>query len=291
MDVPPPPQGGSIPADAQFTLYRRDRELAFDAERTFWGSNPVGAGFSFVETYRPDDPAVLVPLRRLAGPHLSAAFIGAATAPYTGARRLFAAFGDVAAYPRAWNSAGFGFVDARGQLSAVVPLPLYRRHTLALGVRARELVGLPEGERVLLVGGYLVAPLWRRAESPETLLIDYPGLPPGARFVEPLRGFEDHAFATDRIAIAQATYRLPFIIDYGWASTLGLLPSLFVRQIDLDLFGVAATEGRNGARHTAAGGALTLRAAMWVVPISLQYQLARRFTDDQALVHLVVLGI
>jgi hypothetical protein len=158
-------------------------------------------------------------------------------------------------------------------------------------VRARDLVGAPAGERVLLVGGYFGAPLWRHAESPETTLIYYPALPPGARFVEPLRGFEDYAFAVDRIAIAQATYRLPFIIDWGWASTLGLLPSLFVRQIDLDLFGVAATEGRTGARHTAAGGALTLRLAMWVVPIAVQYQLARRFTDDQALVHLVVLGI
>ena len=130
-----------------------------------------------------------------------------------------------------------------------------------------------------------------RRLRPRPRLGYYPGLPPSARFVEPLRGFEDHAFAVDRIAIAEATYRLPFIIDYGWASTLGLLPSLFVRQIDLDLFGVAAAEGRSGARHTAAGGALTLRCAIWVVPIAVQYQLARRFTDDQALVHLVVLGL
>ena len=150
---------------------------------------------------------------------------------------------------------------------------------------------MPADERVLRVGGYFGEALWRRAESPETILTNYPGLPPVPRFVEPLRGFEDHAFAADRIAIAQATYRLPFIIDYGWASTLWLLPSLFVRQIDLDLFGDAATEGQNGARHTAAGGALTLRLAMWVVPFAVQYQLARRFTDDQALVHLVVLGI
>ena len=64
-----------------------------------------------------------------------------------------------------------------------------------------------------------------------------------------------------------------------------------MRQIDLDLFGVAATEGRSRASHTAAGGALTLRCAVWAVPLNVQYQLARRFTDDQALVHLVVLGI
>ena len=291
MDVPPRPDGAGTPTASEFTLFRRDRELAVDAERAFWG-NPVSVGFSFVETYRPADPAVLVELRRLAGPHLSAQFVGVAAAPYTGPRRLFAATTDVAAYPRSWSSAGFGFVDARGELAAVVPLPFYQRHTLELDARARDLVGAPAEQRVLLVGGYVFGqPLWRRARSPETDLIAYPGLPPTARFVEPLRGFEDHAFAVDRIAIAEATYRLPFIIDYGWASTLGLLPSLFVRQVELELFGVAAAEGRSGARHTAAGGSLALRCALWVLPISVQYQLARRFTDDQALVHLVVLGI
>jgi Tol biopolymer transport system component len=290
MDVPPRPADAGVPKASDFTLYRRDRELAVDATRAFW-DNPVSVGFSFVESYRPADEAVLVPLRRLAGPHLSAAFVGTASAPYPGPVRQFAAVGDVAAYPRTWNSAGFGFVDARGELAAVMPLPLYRRHTLALDARARDLAGVPAGERVLLVGGYFGQPLLRRAGFPETTLGYYPGLPAGARFVEPLRGFEDHVFAADRIAIAEATYRLPFIIDYGWASTLWLLPSLFVRQIDLDLFGVAASEGRSRASHTAAGGAVTLRCAVWVVPLSLQYQLARRFTDDQALVHLVVLGL
>ncbi len=175
MDVPPRPDGAGVPSSSEFTLFRRDRELAVDAERAFWG-NPVGAGFSFVETYRPDDPAVQVPLRRLAGPHLSAAFVGAATAPYTGARRLFAAAGDVAAYPSAWNSAGFGFVDARGQLAAVVPLPLYRRHTLALTARARDLVGVPAGERVLRVGGYFAD----TAVAPRRVARNHPDQLPGA---------------------------------------------------------------------------------------------------------------
>ena len=83
-------------------------------------------GFAFIESYRPDDPAVLIPLRRIAGPHLSASFAGAATAPYTGISRLFLAAIDAAAYPRDWNSAGFGFFDLRGELAATMPLPLYR---------------------------------------------------------------------------------------------------------------------------------------------------------------------
>ena len=81
------------------------------------------------------------------------------------------------------------------------------------------------------------------------------------------------------------------IIDRGWASTLWLLPSLFIRQINVDLFAVGASDGYAAGRHSAAGGALTLIAAMWVVPISLRYQIARRFTDDQALVHLIQLGL
>jgi hypothetical protein len=70
-----------------------------------------------------------------------------------------------------------------------------------------------------------------------------------------------------------------------------VLPSLFIRQLNLDLFAVAASDGYQGGRHTAAGGAVTLFAAMWVVPITLRYQIARRFTDDQALVQLLQLGL
>jgi hypothetical protein len=172
-----------------------------------------------------------------------------------------------------------------------VPLPLYRRHTLTLDGRVRDLAGAPTGERLLRVGGYTLLPLARGSDQPERTVADYPFLPPGAAFVEPLRGFEDYPLAVDRIGIGSARYRLPFIIDYGWASTLWLLPALFVQQIDLDLFGVAATDGTSGDKHTAAGGSLSLRLALWTVPITVQYQLARRFTDDQAYVQLVQIGM
>jgi hypothetical protein len=286
-DVPP---NTEMPTARDYTLTRRERQLTFDAQRLFYG-NPISLGFALVESYRPEDPAVLVPLRRLAGPRLSMTYVGAATSPYTGASRLFAASADVAAYPREWNSAGFGFFDLRGELAAVVPLPLYRRHTLALDARARDLAGSLAGERVLRVGGYVLTPLARRSDQPERLLVDYPFLPPGPLFVEPLRGFEDYPLAVDRIGIGSARYRLPFIIDQGWASTLALLPALFIQQINFDLFAVAASDGRSGGRHSAAGGSLALNFAVWVIPMTLQYQIARRFTDDQALVHLVQLGL
>jgi len=286
----PPIVNNSPPTAVDYTLERRERVLSFDALRAFY-DNPVSLGFSLIESYRPGDPGVLIPLQRLAGPHLSASYAGERTSPYVGASPLFAALFDAAAYPQGWNSAGFGFYDLRGELAAVLPLPFYRRHTLALDGRVRDLVGAPVGERILTVGGYTLVPLLRGSNQPERTLGDYPFLPPAAAFVEPLRGFEDYPLAVDRIGIGSARYRLPFIIDYGWASTLWILPSLFVRQIDLDLFGVAATDGYAGGQHTAAGGSLSLRLAFGPGTLTLQYQLARRFTDDRAWVQLIQLGM
>ncbi len=285
----PPVVNGTVTA-ADYTLQRRERQLTFDALRLFY-DNPVSLGFALIESYRPDDPAVLLPLRRLAGPHLSAAYVGTSTSPYLGASRLFFTAIDAAAYPSDWSSAGFAFFDLRGEVAATTPLPLYRRHLLTLDARARDLAGAPAGERLLRVGGYLLAPLARSADRPERIVADYPFLPPDAVFFEPLRGFEDYPFAVDRIAIGSATYRLFFIIDRGWASTLGLLPALFIQQLNLDLFAVAASDGSAGGRHSAAGGSLSLQMAFWVIPITLRYQLSRRFTDDQALVQLVMIGL
>jgi hypothetical protein len=283
---------GPVPdplGDDDYTVYRRDRELALDAFRFIY-NNPVGTGFSVLESYSLGDPEVAFPLRRLAGPRVFASYTGADGSAYAGVRRLARGALDLAAYPDAWSTLGFTIVDLRGEVNLVVPLPLSRRHSLSLSGRARGLTGTPAGEPLLLVGGYLGAPLWRRADRPEIEAVVPTALPPPARFVEPLRGFEDFPFLTDRIFVAEGSYRYPFIIDRGSASTLGLLPAFFLRQLDLELFGVAAADGRSGNRHLAAGGALTLRFAIWVIPIGLQYQLARRLTDDQGLVHLILLG-
>ena len=43
-------------------------------------------------------------------------------------------------------------------------------------------------------------------------------------------------------------------------------------------------------RQITAGGAVTLRLALWAIPFSFRYQLARRATDDNGTVHLVTLG-
>ena len=289
-DAPPVPPGQPVPANPALTLFRRDRLVTAEVERAFYG-NPVTLGGLFVETYRPEDPAVLVPRRRFAGPHLGARFTGAELTPYTGPRRLFSAALDGAAYPQSWNTLGVGFIDGRIELDAVLPLPLSRRHTLSLSGRARNLLGIPGGLPLLLVGGYTSVLLARDATRPEVTAFDSPLLPPGVAFMEPLRGFEDYPLLTDRIYVADATYRYPFIIDRGTASTLALLPAFFVQQIDLELFGAAATDARDGDRHLAGGGALTLRLALWEIPFNFQYQVARRATDDHGVSQLVTLGL
>ena len=114
---------------------------------------------------------------------------------------------------------------------------------------------------------------------------------PGIAFIEPLRGYEDYPIATDRIFIAEADYRYPLIIDRGSASTLWLLPSSFLRQIDFELFGGAATDAHGGPGHAAGGTAVTLAMAMWRIPFELRYQLARRVEDDHALVQIFAFRI
>jgi hypothetical protein len=147
---------------------------------------------------------------------------------------------------------------------------------------------LPPGERWLQVGGGVSA--LRRPDLPVPPEVTIASLP-GITFIEPLRGYEDYPIAADRIFIAEATYRYPLIIDRGSASTLWLLPSSFLRQIDLELFGSAATEAHGGPGHAAGGTAITLAMAMWRIPFELSYQLARRVQDDHALVQIFAVRV
>ena len=108
------------------------------------------------------------------------------------------------------------------------------------------------------------------------------------RFVEPLRGYEDYAITTDRAAIGNVDYRYPLIIDRGVAA-LWLLPSSFVRELDLDAFADGAVDQR-GAYHAAAGASLTLDWVLFRFPFTITYQIARRLRDDDAIVQIIGLG-
>ena len=278
---------------ADYTLRRRDSELSVDAVRLFY-DNPVSLGFALRRELAPrrSRPSSCR-CCRIGGPHLSAR----TRAPRRRRTRARAASSSRRSTPpltrSRWSSAGFGFADLRGEVAAIVPLPFYRRHTLLFDLRGRDLAGVAGGRRP--AARRRLRPAAARAsrpDQPEVPVTDYPFLPPGALFVEPLRGFEDYPFAVDRIAIGSATYRLPIIIDYGWASTLGLLPALFVRQVDFDLFAVAASDGHSGGRHSAAGGSLSLQlrcSGSSRSPCSTSSPAG--FTDDQALVHLVQIGL
>lgn len=272
------------PFDTLLDQERRARTASAIVSRAFWG-NPVGLGFSFIELFRTTPPMGAPGTVKLAGPLLAATYIGADGSPYAGPTRALVLSGRAHALPQQLSSLPFDIVDVGAQLLAYTPLPLSRRHTLQLDVRARELVG--SDVPFLQVGGILAgAPL---NKVRDTGLVESPLLPPGVSFSEGLRGFEDFPILGRRAGIASLTYRYPIILDVGTASTLWLLPALFVSQINVELFGVAAKVD-SGALHSAAGGAVSLGVSLWRLPLSVQYQVAKRLSDDERVVHLVMLG-
>ena len=285
-----PPSVLPLPGGSDL-LYRRDRQASLDVQRSFFG-NPVGAGFQLVERTFPGNALWVprYPFQRFAGPYAFASYTGIESTRYTGARRALALDGYAAAFPADLTSAPTAFADVRGHLGLVVPVPPLQRDRLVLNVRGRSLAGLPASDPLLQVGGPLAGMLWTGsnrseldAQGPPTLALQMP-------FTEALRGFEEHALATNRIFIADLTYRYPFIIDWGSASTFGVLPSFLLQQIDLGLFGTAATTGQAGDRHGAAGGSLTALFLFGPAALSLRYQVSRRLTDDHGVVMFVLLG-
>jgi hypothetical protein len=241
------------------------------------------------EVYR---PSVSDGELRFAGPLASIGFESAEFTPYAG-KRLAVGVGATGSYfPEALSSASYDLFDARGRTQLVLPLPLSRRHTLTLDGRWRGLLGAPPGQNLLQVGGGGTNVLPSSGDESPIDDARVSVLPPGLRFFESLRGFEDRAQFSRRVLVGDATYTYPFIIDWGTASTLTLLPALFVRQINLDLFFTAASfleQDREPAFAT--GASLELATTFWLVPISIELQGARRLSlDDDYALHLVISG-
>jgi hypothetical protein len=175
-------------------------------------------------------------------------------------------------------------------------VPGTRRHAITLDLRQRALVSRDSlGElRPLVVGGAgLFAPLYeRRAPDLDPPALPASPLPERLRFSEPLRGFEDHELPATGAAIAEVSWRYPLIIDAGWASTLGFLGAVLLRQLDLELFASAARVRAGVATdHYAAGASATASVYLWRFPLLLRYQAARRFTADSAWAHTVGLAL
>jgi hypothetical protein len=289
LDVPMQPANSPATTSRDFTLQKQQRDARLSISRLFYG-NPVQLSALVTEDYEPNDVTVAKALRRLAGPSLSASYTGAESTPYTGARRLAFVSGAISYFPHPWGTLGFDIVDLRGRLFATVPLPLSRRHTLSLGLRGRVLAGAPDDSPVLQVGGASGGFLLHRSTPTAAPEFTADFLPPGISFFETLRGYDDRAIATTRVAIADATYRYPVIIDWGSASTLGLLPAFFLRQLNFELFFSGAVDGRAATKHAAVGTAVGVDFAL-MIPWSLQYQLAQRLEDDRAQVHTLFLGL
>ena len=94
---------------------------------------------------------------------------------------------------------------------------------------------------------------------------------------------------TDRVGLAGLTWRYPLIIDRGGASVFSLFPAVFVRQLDLELFGTGAVDQRQDL-HAAGGGELILHLEIWHTALQLGFQVARRIRDDEAATTLLELG-
>ncbi len=274
--------------------FRRESSARLSLSRLFRQSLFSQISALVVEDHRHDDPVVERQERRLAGASISLGYTGSEATAYAGVRRGLGVEIEATYYPRFTSTFEESFADLQGQLNLVMPLPFSKRHTLNIGLRGRGFVGLASGSALLQVGGTSrFATLYDHSDKPEVDDFDALALPTQLEFVEFLRGFEEFPLALDRVAILNLVYRYPLILDEGFASTFWLLPSLFFRQLDFELFANVATDTfKNIAddAHAAVGGSLTLKVIFGVAPLELRYQLARRLSDDEALVHMIAIG-
>ncbi len=249
-----------------------DYSLTLSAQDTFW-TTPVTLSLLLLHRDQAAVPATLQ--ATLGGPSLSAVYEATETTPYGGIRLGLLLSGEAAYFPV--GTLHFGDVGAT--LGGWLPLPWYNRDNLFLSLSGRTLPGAPA--RLLEVGGV-----------PRGIFEVHPGVDysqpgpnlavfPNISFVEPLLGYEDTTLRCDSVVIAEALYTFPFIIDRGWASVLWVLPSLFLRQVDLQAFAnVAWTRNVGWSAHQAVGAAVLLRTTFGgALALSFYYQFAWRFED------------
>ncbi len=286
-----------------------DKQVSLGATRDFW-TTPFRLGFELLDVHdalaapTPTDPnAVRMVENRFVGPNLQFAWSAVETTPYSGPRAGFVADASLSYYPKALSSY-FNLGDVSGGLTAYVPLPLLKRHRLALSGSGRLLLGA-QGNQTLDIGGIPNGSVFFHSNglpssgnvsaATDTQLFSIPR----PAFAVPLRGYEDVAVPGSGVGIAQASYQWPLIVDRGWASFLFLLPSFFVRQVDFEAFGVFAAVARGEplapdtrwALRRAAGGAIHLRCAMLDrIPLSLYYQFAWRADSSVKQEHLIGLS-
>jgi hypothetical protein len=265
----------------------RNMQASLSASRSFW-TTPVSFGlFGLRRLYnRPEDDGR--PVRTtLLGPEVSTAYFAGTGTAYGGTQKGLGLSLSAGVFPRAFETRST-MGDVRvGVDTFLGGLPFLKRDNLHLSLAGRFLPGAPES--LLEVGGIT-------AGSP--LYVSEPGrgptiprqFQPGTAFSEYLRGYEDFSVLARHAVIGNALYRYRFIVDYGWASTLYLLPSLFVNQFEVEGFGSwARTDFRDNLR--AAGGAARLQLTLGgLLPLGLYYQFAQRFDRGLGPLHLIGLS-
>ncbi len=260
-----------------------DLQGGLSFSRSFW-TTPVAIGLEALDRKVVGDPGDPDARVQMIGPGVSFDHLASESTLYGGTQRALGFSGALTYFSQALGSS-FDLLDAALGLTLAPRVPLLKRNSLVFSGRARMLAGAPPG--LLRVGGIARGTVLASGNRRQ----GYPGpgvLLPGLAFSEALRGYEDYAVRATEVAIAGARYRYPLIIDHGWASTLYLLPSLFLRQVDLEAFGqVAALDNPGVPLLRSAGGAVAFRTTIGqVASITLYYQLAARFDEHLSPLHL-----
>jgi len=253
----------------------RETVASLDVLREWFG-NTFGARLQYLGLMR--QHANVTENLRFVGPSVDLRWAAVEGTAYAGARRALVLVAEGSYYPEGANAARWSLADVRSAFTGVVPLPLSARHTFRLAGRLRRLLGTPID--LLQVGGS--GGMVGRSATLEVPEIDPRDLlPPSLQLSEPLRGFEDLGVFARGVGVVDATYRYPIIVDWGSASSLWLLPAFFLRQIDLEVFGMAASL-LDGSRPLASTGAsASLRFSFYRTPLSIGAQIARRLTYDE----------
>jgi hypothetical protein len=266
---------------------RRERDVTASITRT-WRGSFTGA---LSGLYNDDFDELVTPERRhLGGPQLALSFDSEEDTRYVTPRRAVYAAATATFYPHELSTFSGEITDVGGSLGFVAPLPFGRRHTLAVDVRGRALLAQSDTGLLQLGGDTGLATLL--STSNETMAppsFDASRFPSQLRFVETLRGYEDYAITTDRATIVDVSWRYPLIIDRGVAATLWVLPATFIQELDFELFGAGALDQQND-EHAAAGAAVTMQFSIWRFSLEVQYQIARRLKDDDAITQLIAVG-
>jgi hypothetical protein len=276
-----------ILTNAAYTQTEDERDIqgVISLSRSFW-TTPVALSFiGLRREYLDEEPSRLT---SLFGPELAMAYSAGEGTAYGGAQRALGLSLSAAVYPKAFGT-DRTVGDLRAELdTAFGGLPGLSRDNLEISFTGRF---LPGATPILLeVGGIPAGASLYRSQDPDSPTTPRQ-LDVGVAFAEYLRGYEDLTIRARHAIIGHASYRYRVIIDYGWASTFYLLPSLFITQFEADAFGAfARTDFRDN--HRVAGGSAQLNFTLGqILPMGIYYQYAYRFDLPENLRELHLVGL